>query len=378
MNLHTTRRSALAALATGFAGGLAGCLNRGTSGDPAALDGSWPMARADAANTARAAETTSPGDEWDERWSRQFDANLPTPAVHDQTVYAVTGNPGTLVALEHDGTTHWETDAATYRYTPAVSGEFVLVGGDDGLVAVDRSDGTVVWTVEGGRAGAPTVAGESVVVGLADEVHAVDVADGSRRWRASMPDAWRTIPALDGEDVAVGQYRDDGGGVVLLDRASGDRQWAEDTDGTAGSPVLTGDAVLAGFDDGSVRAFDRQDGTECWHADGAGTELAVADGRVYVGLGSLSAHDLATGEREWHWRPSEGADAITSPPVVGSGEVYVGTGHRGGRLSVLDAASGQHLTDYQVTDSVNAPALAGETVVASNAAGKVAALEFRS
>ena len=121
------------------------------------------------------------------------------------------------------------------RSSPAVAGEQVLVGSDDGaLYAVDRRSGALRWRtpLDSPVTGSPVVDGDRVFVTTA----------GNRLW---------ALAAADGAPL----WSVDGGTHVRLRGA-----W----DLFASTPLLVGHTVVFGSSDGRIRAVDRDSGGEAW------------------------------------------------------------------------------------------------------------------
>ena len=142
-----------------------------------------------------------------------------------------------------------------------------------------------------------------------------------------------------------------------------ERQWAYQPplSGRPTAPVVAGDTVFVGDDNGLVRALDADRGTLRWQAYTGGAVFfppAVAQGRVYVGSadGRVYAFEAATGRRLWSFLAAPAGrripvygKLISTWPVAGGavvqkGVVYAAAGiahYDGTHVYALDALTGK-------------------------------------
>ncbi len=136
---------------------------------------------------------------------------------------------------------------AGFSSVAVVDGRIYTMGDRDGaqhLLAVDASDGSLVWKARvgpvwndeyGGSRGTPTVDGGSVyALGTEGDLVAVDAATGKERWRRRLPSdfggqvmsmwKWSESPLVDGERVIVTPGARDAA-LVALDKATGKELW---------------------------------------------------------------------------------------------------------------------------------------------------------
>lgn len=167
----------------------------------------------------------------------------------------------------------------------------------------------------------------------------------------------------------------------------------EETEVWGGASVHDGTVYVATF--GTLYALDAQRGTERWQVRLRGGGLStptIADGLVYVGGdGVLQAIDIETRRERWHLPTEETFDRtddwIVAAPTVADGRVVAGT--TGGVLHAVDAQTGERHWEVQApvpneaaTPGPNnsrafraSPAVAGDTVYASNMNGRLYAFD---
>jgi outer membrane protein assembly factor BamB len=174
-------------------------------------------------------------------WSASVDTKKSVPlrlglslALDDGRVYAA-GHKGDVVAFEiANGRVAWRTQLkAPLSGGTAVGDGMVLIGSSDGqLFALDAASGKRRWSVRvSGEVLAPAAISEHLIAlrTVDGRLHALAPADGHELWAQQQP-----VPRLS-------------------------------LRGTA-RPVISGDLVLCGFDNGKVLAVNSADGSVQWEA----------------------------------------------------------------------------------------------------------------
>lgn len=204
----------------------------------------------------------------------------------------------------------------------SVAGERVYAAGHKGdVTAFELASGRVDWRA---RTKAPlsggTAAGDGLVlIGTSDgRLFALDEKNGAIRWQVRV-NGEVLAPAAIGEHLIALRTVD--GKLHALSPADGHELWAQQQQvprlslrGTA-RPVIVGELVLCGFDNGKVLAFNGSDGSVQWEAnitpphgrtelerlDDIDTTVRVAGQDVYtVGFqGKVAMLALDTGQVWW-------------------------------------------------------------------------------
>ncbi|MCA1798539.1 MAG: outer membrane protein assembly factor BamB [Xanthomonadaceae bacterium] len=212
---------------------------------------------------------------------------------------------------------------------PASDGRQVYVAGRGGRVlALAPDSGRRVWEVnlDAPLAGGPAVGSDIVVVGGSDgRVFALSPATGAVLWTAQLSSDIMAPPAVD-RGVVVARTGD--GRLYGLDAGDGGQLWMYEQPvpllslrGTAG-PVIHGDLVISGFDNGRVAANLVRDGQLLWEAT-----VGIPVGRTEI-------------ERM--------VDVNAAPRVIGR-DVYA-VSHQG-RLVALSLESGRILWSRDISSS---------------------------
>ena len=140
------------------------------------------------------------------------------------------------------------------------------------VIAMSADNGRRLWDVKTKLAlsAGPEVEGGLIVLGSSDgDIIALDASNGKERWRKAIGSEILARPLIV-KDVVVIRTVD--GHLEGMAGADGTQRWAVDEQvprltlrGTA-PPVLAGDRVIAGFDNGKVLAIDPRNGDVLWDA----------------------------------------------------------------------------------------------------------------
>lgn len=252
-------------------------------------------------------------------------------------------------------------------YGPARDGRSAETGIVEGWLKGPKE----LWRTAIGPGYASVAVAEGVVYAMTskdaeEQVAAFDAVTGAERWRSRVGpfyedgmgyDGPRATPTVAGDRIiAMGGY----GGVVAVNRATGERLWAVDTVktlggvmpqwGFSGSPLVSGDKVYVatgGQAENGLVALKLSDGTAAWKSGsfGAGYSspvrgtVAGKDQLVFfTGLGAVGA-DPETGKVHftYPWKTNYEVNAAT-PLLVGSRRIFVASayGVGGAMLEVAD------------------------------------------
>jgi outer membrane protein assembly factor BamB len=140
------------------------------------------------------------------------------------------------------------------------------------VVAIDLDSGRTVWRIKtkAPLSGGTAASADLVVAGSSDgQVFAFNAADGQLRWKTRV-NGELLAPAAIGPKLVV--VRAVNGKLHGLSAEDGHELWAQEQAvprlslrGTS-HPVIVGDVVLCGFDNGKVMAVNAGDGTVQWEA----------------------------------------------------------------------------------------------------------------
>ncbi len=222
------------------------------------------------------------------------------------------------------------------------------------VIALDLATGRVLWHTKTGAplSGGTSSTAELVVAGASDgQLFAFDPANGHNRWKVRLNGEVLAPAAISTRLVAV---RTVDGKLHALSPEDGHELWSTEQQvprlslrGTA-SPVITGDLVLSGFDNGKVVALNAADGTVQWEAT-----VTPPHGRTEL----------------------ERLDDIDSPVRVSGHDVYA-VGFQG-KVAMLALDTGQVWWSHD-DSSYRGLTLDEDTLYLADSDGIVAALKART
>jgi len=222
------------------------------------------------------------------------------------------------------------------------------------VVALDLTNGRVIWhaKTKAPLSGGTASSSELVVAGASDgRIFAFDSATGHSRWNTRLNGEVLAPAAISERLVAV---RTVDGKLHALSPADGHELWTTEQQvprlslrGTA-SPVISGDLVLCGFDNGKVVAVSAADGALQWEAT-----VTPPHGRTEL----------------------ERLDDIDSPVRVSGRDVYA-VGFQG-KVAMLAIDTGQVWWSHE-DSSYRGLILDEDTLYLADADGVVTALKART
>lgn len=206
--------------------------------------------------------------------------------------------------------------------TPSIDGDTIYAASVDGIVAaIDINSGDMRWEVEIEEVVTGGVGSGDGLVMIATEgaeIIALDQVDGTIKWQQAVSSEVLSPPQTNG-DIVVAQTVDDK--LVALEADSGEQRWVYETTlptltlRGSSTPVITADAVIAGFSNGTIVAVLVESGVFLWEErvavpDGeydidrvidVDGDLLLDSGRVLAASyqGNLKAFELTTGRVVW-------------------------------------------------------------------------------
>jgi outer membrane protein assembly factor BamB len=256
----------------------------------------------------------------------------------------------------------WTADVADKGAKPlrlgltlSVDNGHVYAAGHKGEVAAfDLASGRALWRVKTKLAlsGGPGAGGGLVVVGSTfGDLVALNAADGKTRWKVRVNGEVLAAPAVSERLIAV---RTVDGKLRGLSPTDGHEVWSQEQQvprlslrGTA-YPVMTGDLVLCGFDNGKVAAVNANDGSVQWE-----TTIAPPHGKTEI----------------------ERLDDVDAAVRVSGSDVYA-VGFQG-RIAMLALDTGQIWWSHDAS-SFRGLGLDDESLYIANADGEIVALRRRT
>jgi len=278
---------------------------------------------------------------------------------------------------------------AGLQLKPAFAGGRVYASDiEGGVFALDAASGNQVWQAGlGQRVGSGPGVGDGIVVvgGLDGAVVAFDAESGAERWRASTSSEVIAAPAVSAGMVVI---RAHDGRLFGLSAADGSRRWVFDrgvpllTLRGNGAPLISGDTVFVGYDNGKIVALALETGTLKWEQAVAQSEgrtelermvdidgdMGAAGNEMYAATyrGQVGTLALDSGRQLW----TREGDAYGGLALAGNALYYANSD---GSVIALDARSGSSLwqQDAFAHRWLSTPAVVGDYVVLGDFEGYV-------
>jgi outer membrane protein assembly factor BamB len=253
-----------------------------------------------------------------------------------------------------------------------------------------------VWSLNGGKLieFQPVLAAGRLFIQKNDgRVLALAADTGRLRWRRRVGRLAASAPAAAGASLYVVGNRGGYGGiagagpakVVAMNRRTGRIRWAKRlSSASESSPLVVGERVYLGWQDGTVYALSAKSGRILWRYRAGGPvkgALAYSRGRLYFGDygGSVTALRARGGRVVWR---ASGYGQIYATPAVAFGRVFVSS--KSGSVSALSTSGGRRLWSHGLGGYVYAaPAVAAvpgmrPAVFIGSYAGRFTALSVRN
>jgi outer membrane protein assembly factor BamB len=341
-------------------------------------DNAWPMFMHDPQHTGRTSYSgcDSPQLKW------RFEALNPissTPAIDkDGTIYLLT-TPGTLFAINPNGTKKWQYETGTgdnlasFWVSPLIGPDGDIYFGASDKVFALRKDGSLKWktTIVGKVNGSPNFTPEVILQSGTERLCIINPINGdaSRYFATGDP----ILPPAVAEDGTF--YWPSQDGVLFADRLDVGFLW----NFPAGPPIFSPSIGI----DGSIyfRTNNKlyalwPNGTLKWSVYFEGTSLPAIgwDGTLYLGSTDKTFHAVNPTTGEVLWKFAEGNSLYSAATVDGNGVIYFGSAD--GKLYALNA-NGEKKWSFDAGAVVAAPPAIGKdgTVYFGSADGNLYALE---
>ena len=218
------------------------------------------------------------------------------------------------------------TDDHYLKLGPAIRDSFLYIAERDGDVAAyDLATGKQVWREDTDEiiTGGPGAGGNHVVVGTKEgEILDLAADTGELMWRSRVSSEILAAPQVATEALTEAVVvRTGDGKLYALEANDGSRRWVYDREvpllslrGT-GTPVVVGDVVYSGFDNGRLAALDLRNGKSTWELRVAiptgrsdlermvdiDSEISIDAGTLYAASyqGKVAAIDSTAGQIIW-------------------------------------------------------------------------------
>jgi outer membrane protein assembly factor BamB len=285
------------------------------------------------------------------------------------------------------------TGQVLLEFGPVLGGKSLyLLKNNASLYAIAKNTGRVRWKRKLGylAAASPAYGNGVVYVTLlqrgrhtrAGRAIALRASDGKILWNRLLPSRSESSPLLDGDHVYFGS---ENGNVYSLRTADGSVRWKFKAKGAVKAALAMADGKLYFGDySGRVYAVWADSGKLAWSKGTSGARFglgsgqfystpAVAYGRVYLGNTDGNVYSYASDNGKLAWRKHTNGYVYASPAVAqvpgGVPTVYIGS--YSGTFYALDARSGRVRWSYNAHGKISgASSVVGDIVYFSTINGK--------
>jgi outer membrane protein assembly factor BamB len=305
--------------------------------------------------------------------------------------------PAELTAIQYDVPlqlnwaieTRAEKNRASYRLRPLLIGNSVYsidTGGT--IIGIDADKGRKLWKFDTDLAPITGLAGNGeILIATSQDGDIIAYRESDDKleliWKTRVVSEIRATPVIDSDQVFV---RSVDGQLRSLAIADGSEQWVVSRRVPALSltgnskPLVHGELVLAGFDDGKLIAYDRTTGKIRWESTisvpGGRTEIerlvdvdgnfVLRDGVIYVASfqGRLAAIQAVSGDLLWSREFSS-----YQPIAIDDDALYLSADNS--HIWAIDRRTGTAFWKQDVLHArkITAPAIFGDNLVVADLDG---------
>jgi len=232
----------------------------------------------------------------------------------------------------------WTRKIEDKIYSQDASGEFIVVGTDKGVCAINKETGNIEWYQYIGKTiNKPRIVDDIVVSSCTNgEFYAFEVSSGKIKWNYDFP-APGEISQGFGDIICIGS----GNSCYSMNVKTSETKWKFETDGKiTATPRSDGKITYFGSWDGNIYAVDLSTGEEKWKYEtgwGIDTTPALSKDMIYFGSNDNKFYALNKDDGKLVWYFDCNSAIHASPTVYGD---YVFFGSDDGRLYALDKNTG--------------------------------------
>lgn len=205
------------------------------------------------------------------------------------------------LALSERGEVIWKHEGASSF--SAVDNDVVYVNNSNSLMAINITDGSVIWSKpELANAASLSLVDNNLIVATKEGVyHAIETSNQSESWSftpevANFP---LSAPVFNDEYIFV----EDNGNIHSLKHGDGSIVWSAPTGKLSGTPVIHANTLLTGSED-YIQALNSDTGAERWqYNEPSVSSLLLVDDLVYYipNYHSIRGLDITIGASQFYF-----------------------------------------------------------------------------
>jgi outer membrane protein assembly factor BamB len=231
-----------------------------------------------------------------------------------------------------------ETGGEIYSSAAVLEGKVLFGSYDNSLYCLNENDGTRIWKFEtqGYVHCSPAVAGGMAFIAGCDEhLRGIDVQSGLQTIELPLQTYLIASPAIRGDVLYVGTY---GSEVLAVDWRTKVVLWrykaGENEHPFHASAAVTDTLVVVGGRDKFVHAIDRLTGLQVWTfatRSRIDSSPVIVGDRVFIGSNDGHLYELSLLDGRERWKHNAGKP-ISAAPAVGEGVLVIGCESRDGKV----------------------------------------------
>ena len=229
-------------------------------------------------------------------------------------------------------------------YNQDASGEFIVLGTDKGVCAINKETGNIEWYQYIGKTiNKPRIVNDIVVTSsTTGEFYAFEVNSGKIKWNQDMPSPGEISNSYK-DIICIGS----GDSCYSMNVKTSETEWKYETDGKiTATPISDGKTTYFGSWDGKLYAVDFSTGREKWKYQtgwGIDTTPAITKDMIYFGSNDNKFYALNKEDGKLVWYFTCNSAIHASPTVYGD---YVFFGSDDGRLYAINKSTGELGWDF--------------------------------
>lgn len=317
-------------------------------------------------------------------WNKILGESATAPAYSNEHIFVATD--GVLYSINANGDIEWSFDACVSS-RPAVNGDTVIVGTEDGLYCISAVNGKEIWHFETNTTAYPSnVINKKVYAVSGNTCYAVDVRNGKNIWTFEAGGVMTSPPYADENGIYFGSWDNN---LYALSPDDGDLKWKYEVGwGIDTTPVSDKNLVFFGSMDNNFYAVDKESGKLEWaFTCRASVRSSPEIYGYYVFFGADDGHFYAlnktNGRLVWSFSLPYSTDdsvynyvttPIESSPEICNGNVIFGAG---GHIYALDTQTRELPSEIAYSPSSRSVTMLAFMVVMAIAAGIAAYVYYK-
>jgi outer membrane protein assembly factor BamB/predicted phosphodiesterase len=327
-------------------------------------------------------------------WKYTSEANvISTPAVSGDDV--IVGNQdGRIFCISlKTGKEKWsyQTGGPIYSSPAITEGKVIFGSGDGYIYCLNTKSGKLIWNLQCGASalGCPAIEDSIAYIGASDHhFYALDVATGKIRWSfGGLDGPVVSTPLLYEDKVIFGAWDRN---LYALNKNDGALLWSWNNGSpvrnfspAACIPVAHNGVIYVVAPDRYISAIDAHDGNTLWRNNDAAVRESIGiskDGNLVYGktmMGTIVAYHTGREKQSAAWKMNcgFGYEHVPSMLIEREGRVFFGT--RNGIVFCIDPSSQKIIWEHKIDNSMinTVRVMDGDHLVVSTMDGKVVFLK---